>query len=55
MEVQRQYNLRNRKVPINPPKKGQTEAPTSSQTKVDPPKEIPEKRETTIKEVEKGQ
>lgn len=43
MEVHKQYNLRNKKVAANPPKKIQIDTPSTSQTKVDPQKETPSK------------
>jgi len=53
IEVQIQYNLRNKNVPVNPPNKSQANGPVSSQNKVDSSKEIAKKKDMAIKEVEK--
>ena len=49
LEVQKRYNLRNRKVPVNPPKKAKEDAPYASQKKVDPPKGTPVKKDASTK------
>jgi len=54
MEVQRQCNLRNKKVLVNIPKKSYVDAPTLSQKNVDPLKHIPQNKDIAIKELEKG-
>ena len=55
MEVYKKYNIINIKSTTNPPKKIQTDTPSTSQAKVDPPKEVPRRKDTNVKEVEKYQ
>ena len=55
MEVHKQYNLRNKKVATNPPKNIQIDTPSTSQRKIDPPKEATQKQDANVKEVERPQ
>lgn len=55
MEVHKQHNMISKKDATNPPKRIQIDTPSKSQEKVDPPKEIPQKQDKTVKEVEKPQ
>jgi len=43
--------MRSKKIAAYPPKKIQIDTPSTSQAKVDPPKETPQKQDTTNKEV----
>lgn len=54
MEVHKQYKLRNRKFPINSSEKVLENTPSTSQTKVDPPKGTPQNQDTFVKEVERS-
>ena len=55
VEVHKQHNFRSRKVELITPKKIPTDTPSTSQTKVDTSKEVPQKQDANVKEPEKPQ